>query len=410
MNHEATELADWKRTVTKLPLTLRPSVNQQLADWEILFPFEQNRLRVFFNGVDAFRPSEFNSVTAQLREIERKMGVAQWTFSEAANTLENSSQLARSEYYRQWREAVDQVFAAIDARGRDVTRKEKERKRLILLLLPESLPVEEQSAWNGWSAQGQKIAIHGDSRKLWKLLVESRPGLGAVTQQSGAEPTDVWLLDAEAKKERSVAANAIPYASCLSYAALDPFRQEFLARLNTIPKDIHTATQTMNSLRSKDWSRWWPEELAGQHRLRDFVVQLYLSGNGALIFSNAFVQWAASEIFRRARPHVLIARFGMRSKPKPFTSIAVFENQEKVSTVSDIDDPENSAVDAGILARYIWLSAARYVEYEQAACLCLSEHLNAAWMLAPPRSALASTPEAFTPEQLHCVLLNWLAT
>ena len=46
----------------------------------------------------------------------------------------------------------------------------------------------------------------------------------------------------------------------------------------------------------------WPAEYAGQPRLRKFVIDLFLSGNGALIFSNAFVEWAVSEAIRRARP------------------------------------------------------------------------------------------------------------
>jgi len=45
-----------------------------------------------------------------------------------------------------------------------------------------------------------------------------------------------------------------------------------------------------------------------------------------------------------------VARFGMRSKPKPFTSIAIFENQQRVSSLPDVVDPANSAIDAVILA------------------------------------------------------------
>src|SRR5208337_2338463 len=113
------------------------------------------------------------------------------------------------------------------------------------------------------------------------------------------------------------------------------------------------------------------------------------SGNGALIFSNAFVEWAASEALRRARPSVMVIRFGMRSKPKPFTSIAVFENQQRVSSLPDVDDPVNSAIDAVILARYAWLSASRYPEQSQTICLCVSEHLNSSYAIVPAGKSLA---------------------
>jgi hypothetical protein len=139
--------------------------------------------------------------------------------------------------------------------------------------------------------------------------------------------------------------------------------------------------------------------------LRNFVINLFLSGNGALIFSNAFVEWAGSEALRRARPRAIVARFGMRSKPKPFTSIAIFEDQQRLSSLPDVDDPEGSAIDAAILARYVWLAASRFPELEDTFGLCVSEFGNSAYLIAPAgRSpgwtpwwsiAMTGSPEAF---------------
>src|SRR5207245_1426981 len=130
------------------------------------------------------------------------------------------------------------------------------------------------------------------------------------------------------------------------------FRDEFLSRVNTVPKDIKGTDEILARVRRENWDKLWPADLAGQTRLRSFVIDLFLSGNGALIFPNSFVQWASTEALRRARPRLLVARFGMRSKPKPFTGIAIFENQQKISAMRDLDDPEGSAMDAQMLARY----------------------------------------------------------
>jgi hypothetical protein len=141
--------------------------------------------------------------------------------------------------------------------------------------------------------------------------------------------------------------------------------------------------------------------------MRRFVIDLFLSGNGAFIFSNAFVEWGVAEALRRARPRTMVARFGMRSKPKPFTSIAVFENQQRISSLPDVDDPENSAIDAMILARYAWLSASRYPEHGQTICLCVSEHLNSAYLILPPGKSLAwSEGRALAPEEIY----DWITT
>jgi hypothetical protein len=102
----------------------------------------------------------------------------------------------------------------------------------------------------------------------------------------------------------------------------------------------------------------------------------------------------------------MVARFGMRSKPKPFTSIAIFENQQRVSSLPDVDDPENSAVDAAILAHYTWLAACRYPEGEQAICLCVSEFLNSAYLVAPAGKNPGWSPgRAVTPEEVYA----WIA-
>jgi hypothetical protein len=137
------------------------------------------------------------------------------------------------------------------------------------------------------------------------------------------------------------------------------------------------------------------------------MIELYLSGNGSFNFTSAFVEWAASEALRRARPRTIIARFGMRSKPKPFTSIAIFENQQRVSSLPDVDDPENSATDAAILARYLSLAVYRYPEQDHTLCLCVSEHLDSAYALLPAGKSLGlNTDRAVAPEELY----NWLGT
>lgn len=145
------------------------------------------------------------------------------------------------------------------------------------------------------------------------------PGIAAIlARQGSADSSDLWLLDAEEKLGSFLADPSPVAASELHYSSLIPFRDKLLAEINTIPKNLQVTDQIIAELRHRDWESAWDNQLAGQTRLRSFVVDLFLSGNGALIFSNAFVEWAACEALRRARPRVLIARFGMRSKPKPF--------------------------------------------------------------------------------------------
>ncbi|MDR3777130.1 MAG: hypothetical protein P4K97_09560 [Terracidiphilus sp.] len=413
-NHEqpdATQLAAYRRQIARLPITLRPTPNQQLDQWKTLFPFEQRRLKEFLRGIESLQTSELDVLTGPVRALETKMGVEHWNFSTAGDTLENASLLARSASYTEWRREVQRVFEAINAAARNSAPAEPKRARLVLLILPDNLPIDPATAWQQWDRRGRPIKIEGDSRRLFELVMHGLPGTPGMAalleKQDGADSSSLWLIDAEEMLNSTLAGATPSTLSSLSYAVLKPFRDKFLEATNTIPKNIQGTDQVVAALRRQDWQRWWPAELAGQTRLYNFVMDLFLTGNGALIFSNAFVEWAASEALRRARPRVMVARFGMRSKPKPFTSIAIFENQQRISTLPDVDDPEGSATDALILARYVWLAASRYPEYEQAHCLCVSEYLNSAYLISPQGNAPAwNFDRPVTPDEV----CSWLAT
>ena len=50
---ETVKLAGYRRQIARLPLTMRPSLNRQLGQWETLFPYERGRLAVLLRGVAA---------------------------------------------------------------------------------------------------------------------------------------------------------------------------------------------------------------------------------------------------------------------------------------------------------------------------------------------------------------------
>jgi hypothetical protein len=384
---DAARLASYRILIAHLPVTMRPSLNQQLSKWESLFPFEQEQLVRYMRGLESFSPSALETLIEPLKSVEIKMGVAQWNFSQTGDTMENASLLARSEYYADWRREVERIFEAVNTVARNAEPSSPNPARLVLIVLPKSLPVDPLNEWKPWDPRATDIKISGDSSKLSELIIQGgpdRPGVARILANQGStDSSDLWLIDADAEFEKLLAPSERQSSCSLSYSTLKPFRDRFLAQVNTVPKSIEGTDQTLDAMRHDDWGQWWPSELAGKTRLRSFVIDLFLSGNGALIFSNAFVEWAASEVLRRARPRVVVARFGLRSRPKPFTGIAIFENQQRISTLPDVDDPSGSAADAAILARYIWLAAMRYQQQNRTSCLCISEYHNAAYLIAP---------------------------
>ena len=105
----------YRRLIERLPVTMRPALNQQLTEWDLLFPYEQNRVATFMKGVDTFSSTALDTLTAPLWALEAKMGVKHWDFSQNVDTIENASQLARSAYYAEWRKEVQTVVDAVSS-------------------------------------------------------------------------------------------------------------------------------------------------------------------------------------------------------------------------------------------------------------------------------------------------------
>lgn len=399
----------YSRAINRLPTTMQPGLNQKLSQWDNLFPFERKQLVDFLSGLALFSPTQLENLVEPLRALEVTMDVAHWSFSTAADTVENASLLARSSYYAEWRREVDRIFAAIEKAAHESMPPASAHGRVLLLILPAHLPVSAIAQHKPWDAHGIEFSLEGDPGKICELALDRANGLiealaGETGDMDHASDADCWLIDAEAGLGK-LSSSPYPSVSLLEYSALTSFRDRFLAQVNTIPKDIHGADQVLAQVRHEDWSALWPASLAGQDRLRNFVVELFFSGNGALIFSNAFVEWAASEAMRRARPRLMVCRFGMRSKPKPFTGIAIFENQKTISKLRDEDDPQGSAIDALTLARYVWLSAARYPEGAQTTLVCVAEASRKAYVIAPEgRTPDWTTTSSVSPE----ALVSWL--
>ena len=373
---------DWAHAqIERLPVTMRPTLNEQLLRWPNLFPFEQRRAFHFMQGIEATGEARLALLTAPVRNLETRMGTARWHFDARRDTMLNASLLARQAEYPEWRRAVQKLFEEIDAAPLVANAATTENQpRLLLQILPAELPVDPVASWKQWSPRAIGLHVEGNVEALSQQLM----AMIAVNARSEDEAASQWILDGAARPFSSQHPAKSSALAQLSFARLKSFREWFLAEANRVPKNIEQSDQTLSHLRASDWQRHWPAELDADERLKNFVVDLFLSGNGAMIFPGAFAQWAASEAQRRARPQRMAVRFGMRARPKPFTGVAIFENPQKISQLPDEDDPQGSAVDALILARYTWLALARYPESNVAYSVAISERAAELSLIPPP--------------------------
>jgi hypothetical protein len=418
-----------KGLLKRLPLTFLPFVNQQLHEWDYLFPSERQsveRLLLYVAGLD---PKQCSDLFGNVVQIEEKMGVRHWQFSTTEQTIQNSSQLARSPYFQDWRRAVQAVFDAADQHALKTNGAAvKPGNRLVLLDIPRPLPVDAASVWRRWQGIGRPLkldlALSSESHGPLEFLLTGMPSaaggrsgglLEAARSRPQASPADTWVVDAGSSLVdivlgREPSATTVTKAILLSYGRLDRYRQSFSHEMNTMRKDLADADAVFDRLRKVEVTPWCPPEVASEPAIREFLRSLFLTGNGAVIFGNSFVEWAASEAFRRARPSFLAAQFGVRSKPKPFTGVALFDNPDQVNPLPAVDDLPGSAVDAQMLALYVWLAASRLQEYQrQTACVCLAESLSQAYVVAPPEFSLWQETEPVALDRLGAALRTWIA-
>ncbi len=414
-----------KGLLKRLPITFQPFTRQQLRDWNVLFPYERRSILRLLLYLASLNEQQFAELFREVVQLEEKMGVRSWQFSTEEQTILNASLLARSRYYQDWRKAVQKVFDAAEQHAESEKSGKAEANRLILMIMPQVLPLERAKVWERWQGVGRPVRLElAMSRETQSaaeaLLSASSAGEGGrllevVSRRPNASPADCWVLDAGSKLvdcalRQGPPGTGAPTATLLSNERLATLRQNFSREVNTMRKDLADADAVYDRLRKADVAPWCPPEVAQVPVVREFLRSLYLSGNGALIFSNSFVEWSASEAFRRARPAFVMAQFGVRSKPKPFTSVAVFDNPDEVNPLPAVDDLPGSALDAQELALYVWLAASRYDEYRRnTVCLCIAESLSEAYVIAPPEFALWHEAEPVTLDRLRATLTHWLA-
>jgi hypothetical protein len=415
------------RLVEKLPITFQPFLNQETSRWDTKFPYEQRYLESLIGFIDSLSPEGLTDLFRGVRKIESSMGISEHQFSAHEQTMREASILSRSPYYFEWRKEIDRVFQAIDHSAfAEEQARARRLNRLILLIFPAALPVDPQSVREQWQ-RGRLFRVDWPAsdppvRSIVETILKGPPRGGGewapgfleeYASRPGRSFADIWVLEPGTRLRTLLnglqnAPTERPRAALLSFDRLKAFREGVLEHIKSMTRDISDADAIYAKLRSLDVSDWCPPEVGNIPAVREFVRALFLTGNGSPLFSSAFVEWGAAEAMHHARPTVVVAEFGLRNKPKPFTSVAVFENQEKATPQRPVPDPENSAADAVILAYYIWLGTARYAEYQRTACLCLFDRTPYALVAGAKEFPLWEEKEPVAPQRIAALLQTWL--
>ena len=387
--------------IGRLPRTFRPALNDQLHNWELLFPAEQRRLKEQLDWLSGLPPDEFQRLFAPMAALESKMDLPRWDAASSGMTVQEVGLLARSPLYPQWRVEAEKVFGLIEE-GIEKAGRGQKLNRLLVCVLPPGLPATEQPLWPGLAKGGIWVQLSAPFDRLLNPLASAVAGRKL---PAGCEPIEgTWIFECDSRLSPLAESTG---GTVLSWVSLAGARREFLSKLNTIRRDLAAVDRANEELKRMDMARLVGPSLGRDPRVREFIRALFLSGNGSLVFNNSFVEWGASEALRRVQPPALFACFGIREKLKPFSSAVLFEDQRRSNPVADENDPAGSLVDAAKLAEYVQLSAERLANrQDRVITLFASCGLDRLLLLGSPPPASASA--RMTSEELCAFALRSL--
>jgi hypothetical protein len=282
------------------------------------------------------------------------------------------------------------------------------RHRLIIVISPPELPVRPDRLWTRLRDLGGRISIEPPEEGQGysaTLLRGSESLLDLCTTRSG--PYSAWSI--EVRQELAGCSDA-PGTVRISYDRLEGYRTRLMAEVQRIteveqPKGPRELGERLKKLpiRAEEG------EYANDPLLAEFLRATLLNGNGTLLVNNTFVEWAAAQALRRARPQILAVAFGIRNKMKPFSSLLIYADQDKATQVPTQADILGSYVDLEVFYQYIWREALKYPAYRnRTAFLFLAEGVEEAFVIAPPECPLTQLRKVTSLKVLHTLCNDWL--
>ena len=391
----------WETVIERLPRTMAASMREQLARVDLLFPVERRLLDGRLDWLAKLGRADFERLFRALRTIESRMRLPS-SIDEARGSIEQSAIIARSPLYPEWRREAERVFSVIDA-GMERTHPGASVPRLLLLVLPAGLPGSTEP-WRELPAGALRLSLEREFGEIQEDLLAAVAHRECPKELEDVERT--WIIACEPGGYLG-----LTRATLVTWEETSQIRRKFLDRLNDVNRTLHSVDETMSSLEHLNLNGLLPPRLTADIRIREFVRSLLLSGNGSLVINNSFVQWCASEALRRAQPQALVAAFGIRDRPKPFSSLAWFEDQSRGNPAADAPDPAGSLADDEMLSRYVYLTARRLAPYSGRTLVWFAVEDRKSAVLLPPEKAdrLPEPGRTVSASQVRDCCLGWLA-
>ena len=399
----------------RLPATFCTYFYDQIQEWKLLFPAEQNYYERLFTLLASSESKAVEELFAPLREAERLMGVTEKNWPRHQFTLQQVSVIHRSKFYTEWRQAVAFAFSKIDP-ILDAETLRRGRSRLVVIVSPRELAASAGRMWTRIAAHGRRIKVVPPAKPndyLPLLLTgaareESAPTFADLhAASSRSAPYGAWVVESG---DSLSALSRHPGVARLSYARLQKYRLRLMNQVQELVDKERIRGSTTLGPRLKEL-KVVPEEsdVARDPVLAEFLRGTLLRGNGTLLLSNTFVEWSTVSAARRARPVVTIAGFGLRNQLKPFSSLLIYTDQDAASAAPAPPDLEGSHIDLEMFYQYMWQEYGKFAEYRgNTAFLFVREGLDQLLAIGPGDFPLLGETEPMSLSSVFLKTRTWM--
>jgi hypothetical protein len=350
----------------QLPLAFLPLLLRELIVYDWKFPAEQNELDRqigYLNGLSSQQRSLVMAGFAGVR-LSSQLGDMPWTELPAKFSEKLAGELWATHQIDGFHKSAEQYIQAFNAA---IPEPVVSMPRLGIVLF---------GAWADQSSSSlfRKLRPHGtyftnvNSGSSYAAIIT------ALEERARRHPLAYghWQIDG----------NALPAVARsefirVSYEGLGPLRAALLSKVRRLAESDAGPEAIYSALVATVPAEVGLDGAGKDPVLSRFSISLFTEGSGTQIFSTTFVQWAAREALRRARPVSLLVRFSARQSEESADAALAGLRREPAY------DSDGSLVDADMGAYYTWLNMQRLSGAERSSFLAWFEGHSQAIAIGP---------------------------
>jgi hypothetical protein len=365
--------------LARLPATVHAFILVELQKWPMLFGPEQRYQRALLEHLSRLPGPELDQAAAGIGRIEADAGANRLSDRNPARFQDDAQALLRKRgQVVAWRREVDGFFQRVDPALEVQLYPADAPRRLVVQLYGSGIAVEREKLWSRFKGAGVRVPLNleetNGTERFLRALFGAReqdsaaPALFAAATRSA--PLDAWLVESHealhALCDAKSGGTSAGSLTGLSYDRLRTYRDDLTRALNSkIQSGVESPQAFAAYARSLQIAPPAGALLYSADILLAFVRDVLLTGNGTLLVNNTFVEWAAVQALRRAQPRILVTRYGVRDKLKPFSSMVLFSQPRASDRIPIVQDPVGSFIDAEQLSYYVWLNAEKSPAYRK---------------------------------------------